>query len=104
MSLHHRIAAVWAFALLAAALPASAQPVAEPVTVTRATLVNGLKVVVLRDTLAPVVTTILNYEAGADDEPIYGLAHATEHMMFRGSKTVDETQMGEIPAITGGNL
>ena len=25
-------------------------------------------------------------------------------MMFRGSKTLDETQMGEIPAITGGNL
>jgi zinc protease len=104
MSLQHRIAAVWVFALLAAAVPAAAQPAAEPVTVTRATLDNGLKVVVLHDALAPVVTTILNYEAGADDEPIYGLAHATEHMMFRGSKTVDETQMGEIPAITGGNL
>ncbi len=101
----HRLASLAAIVLVAAAgKPVAAQPAAEPVTVTRATLANGLRIVVLRDTLAPVVSTVLNYEVGADDETIYGLAHATEHMMFRGSKTVDETQMGEIPAITGGNL
>lgn len=87
-----------------AAIPAGAQGKGEPVTVTRATLANGLSIVVVRDTLAPVVSTVLNYEAGADDEPIYGLAHATEHMMFRGSKTLDESQFAEVPAITGGNL
>jgi zinc protease len=85
-------------------LPAGAQGKGEPVSVTRATLANGLSVVVVRDTLAPVVSTMLNYEVGADDEPIYGLAHATEHMMFRGSKTLDESQFAEVPAITGGNL
>ncbi|MBV9402126.1 MAG: insulinase family protein, partial [Candidatus Eremiobacteraeota bacterium] len=58
---------------------------ADNLPVTRATLPNGLKVVVVRDTLAPVVTTIMNYRVGGDEQPIAGLAHATEHMMFRGS-------------------
>ena len=71
--------------------------------VTRATLSNGLQVIVVHDPLAPVVTTVMNYRIGGDDEPIDGLAHATEHMMFRGSKTVTESQLSDISAITGGN-
>ena len=71
--------------------------------VTRGTLPNGLQVVVVHDPLAPVVTTVMNYRIGGDDEPIDGLAHATEHMMFRGSKTVSESQLSDISAITGGN-
>ncbi len=39
----------------------------------------------MRNTLAPVATAMLNYEAGSDEQWIPGLAHATEHMMFRGS-------------------
>ena len=76
---------------------------ADSLPVTRATLANGLRVVVVKDTLAPVVTTIMNYKVGGDDQPIDGLAHATEHMMFRGSKTVSESQLSDISAITGGN-
>ncbi|MGH7237781.1 MAG: hypothetical protein ACREGF_04565, partial [Candidatus Saccharimonadales bacterium] len=37
--------------------------------VTRATLDNGLRVVIVRDTLAPVVTTEMNYLVGADETP-----------------------------------
>ncbi len=74
------------------------------VDVTRATLKNGLQVVVLRDPLAPVVSTWLNYKAGADDEPITGLAHAQEHMLFRGSKTLTASQFADTTAITGGNF
>ena len=71
---------------------------------TRATLPNGLQVVVLRDPLAPVVATMMNYEAGADEAPITGLAHAQEHMMFRGSRTVSETQFAEVTALMGGSF
>lgn len=37
--------------------------------VTRATLDNGLRVVIVGDTLAPVVTTEMNYLVGADEVP-----------------------------------
>jgi zinc protease len=83
--------------------PAGARGTASgSVDVTRATLKNGLQVVVLRDPLAPVVSTWLNYRAGADDEPITGLAHAQEHMLFRGSDTLSASQFADTTAITGG--
>ena len=72
--------------------------------VARATLPNGLQVVVLRDPLAPVVSTWMNYLAGSNDEPIEGLAHAQEHMLFRGSKTIDASQFSQSIAVTGGNF
>jgi len=72
--------------------------------VTRATLKNGLRVVVVRNTLAPVVTTMLNYRAGSNDQTIPGLAHAVEHMMFRGSKTISSSQLMDTVDITGGNF
>jgi zinc protease len=84
--------------------PAGAQNGASGVDVTQATLPNGLRVVVLRDRLAPVVATYLNYSAGSDDEPIVGLAHAQEHMMFRGSRTVDASQFSRAVAVTGGTF
>ncbi len=78
------------------------QPGAAAVDVTRATLKNGMQVVVLRDPLAPVVSIWLNYKAGADDEPITGLAHAQEHMLFRGSESLTASQFADTTAITGG--
>lgn len=103
------LAAVLAALLLTSPLgPVRAQspePTAAPaVDVTRATLPNGLQVVVLRDTLAPVVSTYLNYLAGSDDEWITGLAHAQEHMMFRGSASLSASQFSETTAITGGTF
>ncbi|HXP94119.1 MAG TPA: pitrilysin family protein [Candidatus Binatia bacterium] len=88
---------------LAVAVPAASAPPSRPIEVTKATLSNGLRIVVLRDRLAPVVSTFLNYQAGADDESITGLAHASEHMMFRGSKTLSASQFAEITAIVGGS-
>ncbi len=72
--------------------------------VARATLANGLRVIVVRDTLAPVATAVLNYEAGSDEQWIPGLAHATEHMMFRGSTTLSSSQLMDAVGITGGDF
>ncbi|BDE05229.1 peptidase M16 [Vulcanimicrobium alpinum] len=97
------LAAALAAAPFAPVRAQSPQPAAQ-VDVTRATLPNGMEVVVLRDTLAPVVATWMNYRVGADDEPITGLAHAQEHMLFRGSKTLTASQFADTTAITGGNF
>jgi zinc protease len=98
------------FALLLAALVAlplrgAAAPTPIPgVAVSRATLANGLQVVVLRDPLAPAVSIYTNYLAGANDEAITGTAHAQEHMMFRGSRTIDASQFAESMSVTGGSF
>jgi len=99
-----RLALVWALGLLLVSAAVSAAPsTSSSVDVTRATLSNGLRIVVLRDRLAPVVSTFLNYQVGSNDESITGLAHASEHMMFRGSTTLSASQFSDITAIAGGN-
>ncbi len=83
-------------------LPAFAQadPTAADVAV-RDTLPNGLHVVIVPDHLAPVVTTVVDYHAGSAQETMPGLAHATEHMMFRGTPTVSAGQLADISARMG---
>lgn len=72
--------------------------------VARATLSNGLRVIVVRDTLAPVATAMLNYRVGSDEQWIPGLAHAVEHMMFRGSDSLSSSQLMDSIGITGGDF
>jgi zinc protease len=75
-------------------------------SVLRSTLANGLRVVIVRDTLAPVVTVEMNYLAGSDESPagLPGTAHALEHMMFRGSPGLSGNQLNEVISDLGGQF
>ncbi len=79
---------------------------AEETGVVRATLENGLRVVIVRNALAPVVTTAVNYLVGADETPagFPGTAHAQEHMMFRGSPGLSANQLANIGSVMGGSF
>ncbi len=90
----------------APAAASTAAPVAPPATdVTRATLDNGLRVVIVRDPLAPVATVYDNYLVGANETPpgFPGMAHAQEHMAFRGCAGVSADQTSAIFAQLGGD-
>ncbi|GAC1450119.1 MAG: hypothetical protein PVSMB8_09220 [Vulcanimicrobiaceae bacterium] len=114
---HRTIAIVVASAFVASlvapsgARGATAAPSAAPAatvppdpTVTRATLENGLRVVIIRDPLAPVATVYDNYLVGANETPagFPGMAHAQEHMAFRGCDGVTGDQTSAIFAQLGG--
>lgn len=87
---------LWMLAMLAL--------LAEPIAVRaapRATtfaLANGMRVVVVPDHRAPVVTHMVWYHVGAADEPKghSGIAHFLEHLMF---KSTDKIPMGEFSKI-----
>ena len=71
--------------------------------VLRATLDNGLRVVIVHDALAPMVTTQITYMAGSYETPagFPGTAHALEHMMFRDSKGLSGAQLNEMTGKMG---
>jgi zinc protease len=77
----------------------------EPGTL-RATLENGLRVVIVPNSLAPVATTVVNYLVGANETPagFPGMAHAEEHMMFRGSPGLSADELAAVTAAMGGSF
>jgi zinc protease len=97
------IAAWWV--LMTCALPGHAEGGAIlDDSVVRDTLPNGLKVVIIRNPIAAVVTTVVNYHVGSNEAPkgFPGMAHAQEHMMFRGSPGLSAEQLANINAALGG--
>jgi zinc protease len=70
----------------------------------KATLSNGMRVVIVRNTLAPVVSTDMTYLVGSRDDPadVPGMAHAQEHMMFRGTKNLSTGELGTLATALGG--
>lgn len=86
---------------LSAADPAEAR-VFDPASFT---LDNGLRVVVVSDHRAPVVTHMVWYRVGSADEPrgVSGIAHFLEHLMFKGTDKLGPGEASKIIAKIGGN-
>ena len=82
---------------VAAPQPASSEPL-------RATLANGMRVVILHSGLAPVATIEANFLVGGNETPpgFPGMAHAQEHMAFRGCAGMNADQTAAIYALLGG--
>ncbi|MEQ8347345.1 MAG: pitrilysin family protein [Sneathiellaceae bacterium] len=68
------------------------------------TLDNGMQVVVIPDHRAPVVHHMVWYKVGAADEQPgkSGLAHLTEHLMFKGTPTVPDGDFSKLVRRAGG--
>lgn len=95
------LATLAAFAALALVLPTGAALATE---VHERTLDNGLKVLILPDQRAPVVTHQIWYKVGSADESggITGIAHMFEHMMFKGTENLGPGEFSDIIARLGG--
>ncbi|MGE3530055.1 MAG: M16 family metallopeptidase [Methyloceanibacter sp.] len=97
-------ALVASFSLASLGVAAAAEkPQASP-RVTEFKLKNGLQVLVIPDTRAPVVTQMIWYRVGAADEPqgSSGIAHFLEHLMFKGTDLIPTGQFSKIIAKNGG--
>jgi zinc protease len=77
---------------------------AEAVPVRDLTLPNGMKVIVQEDHRSPVVVSQLWYAVGSADEVTgyTGVAHALEHMMFKGTREVPAGEFSRVIAAAGG--
>jgi zinc protease len=72
--------------------------------ITKTRLSNGFLVLLMPNTKAPVVTVQVWYKVGSSNEPYgqSGLAHLTEHLMFRGTKKYGPKQFSRIVQKNGG--
>ena len=76
------------------------------VPIERHQLANGLRVVLSRDDLAPIVAVNLWYDVGSKHEKPgkTGFAHLFEHMMFQGSEHVAKGEHFALVQAAGGTL
>lgn len=90
------ISALWLGLLFV--LPAQANP-------HEMQLKNGLRVIVKEDHRAPTVVNMIWYRAGSMDEKdgYSGVAHALEHLMFKGTKQYKSGEFNRMVAAAGGN-
>src|ERR1700683_1715687 len=99
-----RVLLLWGAAGLAAAQGAPPAAAADKAERIQETLANGMRVIILRNTLAPVVTVEMNFLVGGNETPpgFPGMAHAQEHMAFRGCSDMSADQTAAIYAELGG--
>jgi len=95
-------AALTLAAVTLAAPPALAEETATPVT--DFTLDNGMEVVVIEDHRAPVVVHMVWYRVGSADETAgtSGIAHFLEHLLFKGTETMEAGEFSRVVAQNGG--
>jgi zinc protease len=91
--------------LLAPCIPAHASATTDP-GIYSTHLRNGLQVVVVEDRATPVVECAMWYRFGSLDETPgrTGLAHALEHMMFRGSQHISAAALDDITERLGAQM
>jgi len=89
---------------LAAVLGSSAALAQAPAPVEQFTLANGMTVIIKPDKRAPTVAHMLWVRVGSMDEVdgTSGVAHALEHMMFKGTPTVKPGEFSRRVAALGG--
>ncbi len=94
--------AVLAAFSLSISLPAFAAGIDDAVT--SFTLDNGMQVVVVEDSRAPVVQHMVWYRAGSADEPVgsSGVAHFLEHLLFKATDTLKDGEFSSVVAANGG--
>ncbi|MFT4977953.1 MAG: zinc protease [Myxococcota bacterium] len=68
---------------------------------TEVTLDCGLRLIVHEDHRAPLFAAELRYHTGAADDPVPGLAHLIEHMMFEGSDAAPQGAYDRLLAAAG---
>jgi zinc protease len=93
-----RIGAIAAACLLALCPPAQAEPAQEFM------LDNGMKIIVKEDHRAPTAAHMVWYRIGSMDElnGTTGVAHALEHMMFKGTTSLKPGEFSARVAALGG--
>lgn len=89
---------------VAALAALSALPVQAKDMVSNFELDNGMQVVVIEDHRAPVVMHMVWYRAGSADEPAgsSGVAHFLEHLLFKGTDTLEPGEFSAVVAANGG--
>ena len=73
---------------------------------TEKTLSNGLKVIIKEDHRAPVVMSQIWYKVGSTDETgeTLGISHVLEHMMFKGTLNVPDSEFTRLSRQFGGRI
>lgn len=89
------------------AMLALATDIEQAAAATRAadfSLSNGMRVIVVPDHRAPVVTHMVWYRVGAADEPpgVSGIAHFLEHLMFKSTEKIATGEFSKIISRLGG--
>lgn len=103
MTVINRSIMVLLIALFSTSAPIAKQSPPGP-EISQVTLSNGLRVVVIPDLRAPVVTHMIWYAVGAADDPPgkSGLAHFLEHLMFKGTTNTPAGEFSRAVSEIGG--